>query len=255
MSAKTQTKKSSTEGQDKNEVVEQIDNEIVAKAPDLPVLSDCIGDFDNDDISFDKFQLAQKIGGLSDDFQPGDWVIRGEKKIAGIGDDPLNITVMRLVKSFVEDLPWGGDDKPRTASTKDEVYAMGGTLKWTEDENGKSVKPTWKPMADAFVCIEAPEGMDSYEWFPYIFRDPSSEDEVEKNIAFVQWTIRNTAYRRAVEPMISARKTYRSSGLMYGSFKLTSEKAVINGNQVSVPKIGRGVEHSQPFVEWLSEFI
>ena len=254
MSAKTQ-KKSSTEGQDKNEVVEQIDNEIIAKAPDLPILGECVGDFDNDDISFDKFQLAQSVGPLSDNFQRGDWVIGGEQKIAGIGDDPLNITVMRLVKSFIEDLPYGGDEMPRTASTKEEVYAMKGTLKWSEDENGKSIRPTWKPLADAFVCIEAPEGMDSYEWFPYRFRDPASEDEVEKNFAFAQWTIRNTAYRRAVEPMVSASKTYMRSGLMYGSFKLTSDKVVMNGNQVAVPKIGRGAEHSRPFVQWLSEFI
>lgn len=255
MSTKTKQETVSEETAEKNEVVEQIDNEITTKAPDLPILGEVIGDFDNDDLSFDKLQIAQSVGPLADDFKKGDLVIGGEKKIGGFDGDPLNITVMRLVKTFIENVPYGGDEMPRSANTKEEVYAMGGTLGWSKDEDGNSIAPTFKPAADAFVCIEAPEGMDDLEWFPYRFRDNSDGEETEKFYAFAQWKIRNTAYYRAVDPINSASKTYMRNGLMYGSFKLSTEKAVFNGNAVAVPKVSRGGQHPLPFVQWLAEFI
>ena len=256
MSAKTKEKKVSEETAEKNEVTEAFGSELTTANDNLPILGEVIGDFDNDDLSFDKLQIAQSVGPLADDFKKGDIVLGGELKIGGFDEAPLEITVMRLVKTFEENLPYGGEEMPRIAQTKEEVYAMDGTLKWTTDEEGNKIPPTFKPVAEAFVCIEAPENVDDLQWFPYRFRDILEDGtEVTSNYSFASWKIKNTAYYRAVDPINSAAKSYMRSGLMYGSFRLGTEKQVFGVNTVAVPKVSRGIPHKMPFVQWLAEFI
>jgi hypothetical protein len=242
----------STKTKAKNEVATEESNEIITDAPELPILGEVIGDFDNDDMQFTKFQIAQKVGGLSDNFNFGDMVLEGEKKIGDFNSDPLSITVMRMEKTFEENLPFGGDEMPRVAQSKSEVYAMEGTLGWSSDDNGNRIPPTFVPVCKMFLCIEAPKGESDVKWFPFTFRD--TEDNV-RHFTFAEWTLRKTAYYGAVTPIASAAKTYMKNGLMYGSFDLSTEKKVFSGNGVAVPRIGRGGLHSRELVQWLSEWV
>lgn len=256
MSTSTQEKKSPKKAEVKEEIVERIDNGMELGAPELPKLGEVVGDFDSGDMSFTELKIAQAVGPLSDDYNKGDVVI-GDRmdrlKIGSIGSDPLQITVMKLTKSFVEDVPFGGDEMPRTASSKEEVYAMDGTLTWTTDESGNSVKPTWKPVAEAVIAVKQPEGIDDVNWFPYRFMD---EDEDVTNYALAVWNIRGTAYKSAVDPIVSAAKTYMRSGLMYGYFNLSTDKRSFGANNVAIPVIRRGGSHASGlFAHWLAEFV
>ena len=254
MSTSTQDKKASKK-EAKNEIVDPIANGSELGAPSLPVLGEVVGDFDTGDMSFTELKIAQAVGPLADDYNKGDVVIGDSTdrlKVSGIGDDPLEITVMKLTKSFVEDVPYGGKEIARTANTKEEVYAMEGTLSWSKDENGNRIKPTWKPLAEAVIAIKEPEGVDEVQWFPY--RHMNEEEEIE-NYALATWKIRGTAYYAAVDPIVSAAKTYMRSGLMYGSFNMSTDKRTFGANNVAIPVIKRGKQNTQSFVEWLAEFV
>ena len=272
MTTKVNTKKE----EESNEIAPTSADEIAIGSPEeIAPLGAVVGDFGTEDMTFPKFQFAQGVGPLSDRYPKGAVVLEGECQIAEMGGDPLEITVMRMEKSYEENVPYGGDEMPRLASTKDEVYAMGGTLAATKDENGQRIPATWKPVATTFICIKMPEppakpkdekdeeSMLAYktalsnhskltQWFPYGHMD---EDGEETFYAFAEWKIRGVAYYRAADYINTAARTYLRSGLLFGSFNLFSDKAVFNGNTVAVPKIVRGTPNHRDLVNWLAEFI
>jgi hypothetical protein len=63
------------------------------------------------------------------------------------------------------------------------------------------------------------------------------------------------AYAGAAVPINTARQMYYRKGLTTGSFFLSTEKRVVNGNTVACPKIVRGKKHSEEFISWLTEFV
>lgn len=197
-----------------------------------------VGDFDQGDISFPRLQIAQGVGPLSDTHKKGDIVLDGEVVIGGPEMDPLDVTVVRIAKMFEEDLPFGGEEVPRIVPTKAEVLALGGVLEWINGE-----KPSWKPVAEALVCIK---GNDDVNVFPYSHK--------KDNYAFALWKIKGVAYRRAAVPIFTAATMYYRDGLRNGSFNVTTEKQVFSGNTVFCPKVTRGERHDAKFVEWLGDF-
>ena len=201
--------------------------------------------FDNEDVSFPKLQIAQGVGPLSDLYPKGSIVLDKEMEIAKMDSEPVEITVLRMVKSFEENVPFGGDELPRIAKSKEEVLRLGGTTDWST-EDGQRIPPSFKPCADALICIKQPEGSDE-DWFPFEFNG--------ENYTFCMWKIKGMAYKSSAIPINTAGKTYYMKGLHTGSLMLTTEKEVINSNTVAVPRIKKGKKHSDDFIEWLSEFV
>ena len=196
-----------------------------------------VGDFDQSDISFPRMQIAQGVGPLSDSHSKGDIVLDGATVIGGPNMDPLDITVVRIAKMFEEDLPFGGEEVPRIVETRDQVTELGWTTEWINNE-----RPSWKPVAEALVCIKGDDAND----FPYSHK--------KDNYAFALWKIKGVAYRRAAVPIFTAATMYYRDGLRNGSFQLTTEKQVFSGNTVFCPKVTRGERHAKGFVDWLAEF-
>ena len=206
----------------------------------VPLATDgLVGDFDQGDISFPRFQIAQGVGPLSDTYNKGDIVLDGEVVIGGPDMEPLDVSVVRFAKMFEEDLPFGGEEVPRIVTTKAQVLGLGGVLEWIDGE-----KPSWKPVAEALICIKG--AADDPNVYPYSHK--------KDNYAFALWKIKGVAYRRAAVPIITAAGTYYRDGLRQGSFSVTTKKEVFSGNTVFCPVVTRGERHDAKFVEWLGDF-
>lgn len=201
--------------------------------------AELVGDFDASDISFPRLQVAQGVGPLSDTHNKGDIVLDGDAVIGGPKMDQVDFTVLRIAKMYEENVPFGGDEVPRLVESKEQVLALGGNTDW--GLNGE--QPSWKPVADALICIK---GDDDVNVYPYEFGGD--------NYAFALWKIKGVAYRRAAVPIFTASTMYYRDGLKNGSFKLITEKQVFSGNTVFCPKVTRGTRHDEKFVEWLGDF-
>lgn len=201
--------------------------------------------FDSSDIAFPKLQIAQGVGPLSDLYPKGSVVLDKEMEIVKMEDGHAEITVLSITKTFEENVPFGGDELPRIARNKEEVLRLGGTTEWST-EDGLKIPPSFKPCADALICIKQPEGV-SDEWFPYEFEGT--------NYTFCTWKIKGMAYGASAVPINTAKRMYYRAGLETGSFLLSTEKRIINGNTVACPRIQRGKKHSAEFVAWLKEFV
>lgn len=223
-------------------------NDIVATNDELVATSTASaagisGDIDSEDIKFPLVQIVSGMGKLSDveGLSKGDLVLDGEYKL----NQPASITVIRLAKMYEENLPWGTDEIPRLVNSKAEVLELGGTLGWESGTGGERIPPTWKPMADALICIACDDEKSTY--FPF--------EHGDKKYAFARWKLRNTAYFSAATDIISAAGTYYRAGLTTGTFELTTEKrAFKTGNTTYVPMIKKGETNTPEFKEWLSEF-
>ncbi len=204
------------------------------------------GDFDLTDITFPKLQLVHGIGPLSDEFTKGGIVLGGETLISD-GDSPVEFTVVKIAKMFEENIPFETGEIPRIVTTKAELLELGGDTEYghRDPKTGKSDPPSWKPIADALICIKDPTGKDSPN-FPYEFE--------KENYAFAMWRIKNSAYRRAAVPIFTAATMFYRLGLRTGSFLLTTESATFGQNKVVVPKLVKHEKHSEDFVAWLGEF-
>jgi hypothetical protein len=209
------------------------------------VQGDADDGFDASDIAFPKLQIAQGVGPLSDLYPKGSIVLDKEMEIGKMDGTPVEITVLNIQKTFEENVPFGGDELPRIAKSKEEVLRLGGTTDWST-EDGQKIPPSFKPCADALICIKQPEGLDD-EWFPYEFEGT--------NYTFCTWKIKGMAYSASAVPINTAKRMYYRKGLETGSFMLSTEKRLINGNTVACPKVQRGKKHHEEFVQWLKEFV
>ena len=239
-----------SEEKKKEEIVSAAGDDIVVGATPYAMVpqtsAGVSGDFDLTDITFPKLQLVHGIGPLSDEFTKGGIVLDGETLISD-GDDEVEMTVVKIAKMFEENIPFETGEIPRIVATKEELLAMGGDTEYgpRDPKTGKSEAPSWKPIADALICIKDPTGKDSTN-FPYEFEGA--------NYAFAMWRIKNSAYRRAAVPIFTAATMYYRTGLRTGSFILTTEKAKFGQNTVVVPKLVKGSKHAEDFVAWLGEF-
>ena len=219
--------------------------------------SDMQGDYDASDIDFPKLQVAQAVGPLADDWRKGDIVIDGNLKIGDL-ENPLIITCLKPRKSYVEDLPYGGDEIPRTFTTKEEVFNAGGTITWAEGP------PTFKAVMDVLVCVKHP-GMvwkqtgktkGDGEWedqesspdsFPFDYNGD--------HYLFAAWRIKGASYKTAAKKITQAAKFYYRQSLTQGTFVLsTLLQSRQDGGTYVVASLDKGLANTPELQEWLKEF-
>ena len=252
------TEEQTPEAAEASDIINASGDSLTIAAPtNIPALGQASGDWDTDgDISFPKLQIAQGVGPLSDAFPKGSIVLDQELELCKMGSkespaQSVEITVLYINKSFEENVPYGSGELPRIARTKEEVLRLDGTTSWSTDKDtGERIPPTFKACADALICIKQPEHLadeKGEEWFPYEFGD--------HKYTFAQWKIKGVAYNRAAVPINTAAKMYYRNGLDKGSFLLSSEKEVFNGNTVACPRIVRGSKNDPEFSAWLAEFV
>lgn len=211
-----------------------------------------VGEVDSTEVRFPKLQVVQGVGPLSEieEFRKGDIVLNQELKIGGI-DTPVEITVLQIGKSYEEVVDYESDDIPRVVNTKEEVLKLGGTTDGHRD-GGQWVRPTWRAVAEALICIKAPDSLSEDEIETHFgFESPGDPDS---RFAFAKWTIKGVAYKFAAVEIFSAAAMYYRDGLKNGSFSLSTTKRSFGPNTVMVPVVKKGSRNTPEFSSWLSEY-
>lgn len=210
-----------------------------------------VGEVDSSEVRFPKLQIVQGVGPLSemDEFRKGDIVLNQELKIGGI-DDPIELTVLQIGKMYEEVVDYDSDDIPRIVNSKEEVLKLGGTTEGHR-EGGEWIKPTWRAVAEAMVCLKAPDSLSKEDAETHFgFEAPKDKGKY----AFAKWTIKGVAYKFAAVEIFSAAAMYYRDGLKKGSFHLSTQKRSFGPNTVMVPVVKKGSRNTPEFSSWLSEF-
>lgn len=220
--------------------------------------SDLQGDYDSNDIDFPKLGVAQAVGPLAEEWKKGDIVIDGDLKVGDL-KNPVLIHIIKANKRYVEDLPYGGDEIPRTFNTKEEVFDAGGTITWGDGA------PTFKAVMDCLVCIRA----SGEEWEQtgdtkgdgkWITRKGDTEasfpfDHDGENFLFATWRIKGASYKTAAKKVTQAAKFYYRESLSQGNFVLTTELVGRrDGGSYVVASLAKGSQNPDELRSWFKEF-
>ena len=192
------------------------------------------GEFRAEDFVIPKLHLVQSVGPLSEAFQPGAFVYNKELVLTD-GVSPLSLTVLRIRKQYVENVPYGGDEVPRMFDTLEQIRAAGGWIDWRDNQ-----RPPFSPVLHVLVLIKSPSGENPL--FPYEFEGA--------HYGLALWTLRSTGFTRAGKTIITASQFALKDGLHKGGWALTSKREKIGMNFVFVPVLRHEAKHSDEFAEF-----
>lgn len=168
--------------------------------------------FDDENISFDdivvpRMNLVQKVGDLSNIFNPGEIVLNQtlvihqpankEKNVVGTG--PLLITPLGFKKTaYVEKVKGGG--RGAYCLSREEVVRLGGTLDYREWKASNGRLKRFEPLATALFLIQRPAHIpdEHHQVFTH---------EIDGQFyALAFWSMKGTAYTHAAKHFFTARK-------------------------------------------------
>jgi hypothetical protein len=190
------------------------------------------------DIKLQRLQIAHGVGGLSDNFNPGDLVLDRDTLLVGRGV-PLQMIILGANvywKEYLSKERYDAGDRPGTFMHEAEVHAAGGTTKW---DNG--VGPTYNKAMHLQLLIRKPQDLicgsfgdllgDGHEYCP-------AQTDWDKSAFNNAGTVveRMSKYGALVE-VDQATGTARPK-LYRGVFDvMTIQKALKSGNKAWVPSV------------------
>lgn len=184
------------------------------------------------DMKLPRLQMAYGVGGLSENFNPGDLVLGGEYLLAKKGE-PLRIVLLNVKKYYKQYLTREDYDAgviPATYNSESEVLQNGGTTRWI---NG--VGPSFTSAMNLKILIEKPEDL-----ICGLFGIDLGGGKV---YAPAVWDVDKSAYARVGPAVLtSINFALRERGMLSGVFEVSSRTDKINGNMTPVPTI-RLVDH------------
>lgn len=122
------------------------------------------GDWTSDDLKFPRLQIVRGSGELSQNFNDGTLLYSDIPLLpppsleAGAQNPVLYFAPILINKGFREVLTeeeQNAGQLPRNASSRQEVEALGGTVRWVGGQ-----KPNWAPSSACVLMIEKPEGSE-----------------------------------------------------------------------------------------------
>jgi len=201
------------------------------------------GEFDASDIIMPRLSIVQKVGDLSEQFDPGAIVLNKRLLLADPGES-LTVTVVRAKKYFMEIRPYGDEVRPRIFNTHAETLAAGFTLEtdWTT-----GAKATAKPVLDCVVAIHgtaklatAPEFALVHEGTPF---------------ALALWSINSvSAYKESAKVLLSAKQMYLKR-FVEQSWSLTTGKVKFGVNTVFTPAVTPLAANPAARADWLDSLV
>lgn len=197
------------------------------------------GDVSRRDIIIPTLKIAQGVGGLAENFTPGNIVLNNELLLSE-GSDPVKLTVLACKKSFIEVVDFGGEKTPRRFNTEQEVKDAG---LWTEWINNQ--KPPVQEVAEALVAIESET---ENPLFPF---SRETEDGKTVHYALALWTMRGVSYSRAAKLIFTAGQFSLRDGLYKGQWTLTTKREKVGKNTIAVPVLkqtGKNDAETQEFL-------
>ena len=202
-------------------------------------LGQTVGHIEASDFHRPRLELSQSVGPLMDlGFPPGQVVIAQEEAIWAEGYPALEVTFLAGQKRFVEDVPYGGDQKPRFFDSPEEVKAAGLWTTWQNDE-----KPPVYPQLTFVALIKKPEHAQSAQ-FSLEFGDAL--------YALAEVKYAKTAYPEMSKILLNP--SYRGK-LHTAKFAYTCTREKRGKNTVTIPKAKFAGWHEPAFVEFIKGLI
>lgn len=184
-----------------------------------------------EDVRLPRINVLQKMSELVDTpgFNPGDVVFQKEVVLASVGE-PLEATFCNLRRQYRENLPWGSDQEARVVNTREEVFALGGSLKFRAPNE-------WVPIAHLTMLVKAPEKVaeEHPEYFPLSHGGSS--------YAMAMWTVSSSAYTAVANTLITAATQFLRDGLWTAKWDLSVIKKTKDSKVYYVPTIKRSGSH------------
>lgn len=202
------------------------------------------GDFDRSDIKIPKLNLVQSVGPLTEHFQPGHWVFNKE---TDLGQVPVEITLVKLRKYFIEDLPYGTESIPAVFDSFEQAAREGFRHNRDKWKSGKGGKPDTeghyvKPVLEATVLVKAPTEQPSFVYE----RDGAF-------YTFALWTLQSVAYSRTATKFITAAGFALRKGLSTAPWSVTPKREKVGNNFIWLPDARILKPHTPEFVAWIKE--
>lgn len=195
------------------------------------------GDYDRSDLQLPRLALVHGVGPLSEHFAPGHFVFNKEVDL-GVG--PIKITLLRMQKYYLEDVPYGSEVFPKRLNTLDEVRKEGAFLLAEKRDMGEG-HTYFKPCLDVQVLIK---GTPDNVVFPFTFGGTP--------YAIGIWSIQSaTAYNRAAKQFITASQfALKQTGLAGGEWDLQAKREKFGTNFVWVPTVRQSGRNTPEFIEF-----
>lgn len=189
------------------------------------------GEFTTSDLRLPRINLVQKMSELAESFKFGDVVFEKTMRVGGL-ENPLPFTVLRLVKQYQQDLPYGSEEMPQVYNTSEEVRAAGGSVV-------RGAPNYFSEIAHIQMAIAAPEEIDEemLDFFPY--------SNNGKSWAKAVMTVSRSAYSTLAKPLITHGFNTLRDGFHNGLFELHVDlKKSAKGNYVVPVPVYKG-RHTQ----------
>lgn len=221
------------------------DDKAVATVPtSLPVAPYNDESLGLDDIILPRINIVQKVGGLSDTFDPGAILINAEQVIYTYNKDLKNpATPLKFLTIGFQPLRYAekvaGGAKGKIVNRPEEVVALGGTLDYNDAKNNG--KALFQRYATALILIEQPENVDDTH-FPHEFGG--------KKYCTALWSSKGAAYTAGAKVLNTAKQIgplrgplgYRTAFYTMGTLLASHE-----GNAYFKPSLRPGEKTTEEF--------
>jgi hypothetical protein len=239
----------------------------VVPAPPAPLATASPVAFDDENIGFEdvilpRINIVQKVGDLSQVFNPGEIVLNQSqviyepakfdaegKLVKESSTGPLLITVLGFRKrQFTEKVE--GGKLGLLLNNESEIGKHNGTLDYNEWQEslkqakaGQGVaKKYFQRLATAVLLVEKPASVkdDEHVLFPYDFGD--------KWYALALWSMKGTGYTHAAKHLFTWRKIgHLRSGYNAAASSLTTKMEKFGDNWAAVPVVKAAAKNSDEF--------
>ncbi len=235
--------------------------EEVAEAP--PIEKGRSAEITADDITLPTLRIAHKTGKLGEDFQVGSYVMDGMTQLTEFYPDKkksstLEITMLEIQKSFVENVEFGSGQIPDRLYSELDVYNQGKTLKYYTDDKGDRKEPDYWVTFDCRILVKRPTekvktrqpdgSMVAQEIASDFF--PMHHDG--NDYAMLTWQLQRSGYTRAGKRIMNAFHNGIFPCLSCGRFLVGTTSVEFNkGNSTIVPDVTYGKRHDDSFVDFV----
>lgn len=202
------------------------------------------GEYDQSDFVIPSLNLTQSVGPLSEHFTPGQVVYNREEVVCEGWTEanrhqhvPLEFTVIRTKKFFLEKLAYGGEVMPRRFDTQDEALAAGLL------PPGKKVQGmgNFGPVLSCQVLVKGVKG--KHDGWPLEFGGTP--------YAMARYSLSSTGYYAAAKLIITSSEYGLRAGLHTGFWHLAPRREKVGANMVWVPRIKLAGRHTPEFIAWI----
>lgn len=193
--------------------------------------------WDVTDIRIPYFSLVQKTGTLSNEFDVGGFVFNKELFV-GDGKDPIEVTVLRADKYFVEDCEFDPEIRPKRFNTREEFLAENFSLEYEAERRVKEA---------AEMVVLLPVDKEHATLF-------KGEGKKEEGFVRALWIVQSSAFNTVGRTIATAMMAgHLRDGVHKGKWALTSELRSNKSMSWYVPIIRSMGRHDADTLEFLED--